>query len=383
MTTSTLPSTVKAVALRSTESSLFKYTPDNINKAQEIIESKYSVPSKLNYSIVGTIGKNEYNMIATKLSSLTATIDKMKTPGITFLLDELQKDLSNSELDALWNKACAVKPSIWSRIKSTFGSSKAEVFSVSSQHDSLFEQMKNNTGALNAKVDNLKKELYSKRSEQMVCIEILQEGFSVYLDQLTELATQYLVVSTLKERQQNYVNDYKNLNALTPAEHKELINAESVLSSLINRELVIQKSITQVPIIVEQYRVMVDSCNNALQEIDNTLDGTFNSIRSNINTLAIAMKSQQALTSQEAIADLERKSTELSQKVVGDIAKKAATLSSDNRLKEANQLEQSIKSLLKLKEDLAFSNEKQKQQYAEAAQKMDEVAKLINQELVK
>lgn len=380
--TSSISTTVLNIANLNTEASSFKYTEENITKAISLVESKYNTPSKLNYHIVGTIGKSEYDQISTKLSSLTETIDKMKTPGISYLLDELQKDISNSNLDDIWNRACAVKPSLWSRVISKFGSNKSALNSVQEQHNSLFTQLKSNTGSLNAKVHSLKTELYSKRSEQMTCVEILQQSFGVYLDQLTELGVQYLVAGTVKVKQQEYVDSFKSLDTLTPAEHKELINAESVLSSLINRELVLHNSINQVPIIVKQYEIMINSCNNALQEIDNTLDGTFNSIKSNINTLSIAMKSQQALTSNNSTQTLNDNLTKLSQRVVGDIAVKTATLSSDNRLKEANQLQESITCILRLKDDLAIANAKQKQQYQEATDKMNEVSRLINQELV-
>lgn len=103
-----------------------------------------------------------------------------------------------------------------------------------------------------------------------------------------------------------------------------------------------QKSLMQILIAVKNNDNLIKVCYNLLSEIDNTLTHSLPNIRSNIATIAVALRAERGLRENQAVQLLEDQQGTMATEVTGTLSVKAELLSGSNRKREASAMEKLV-----------------------------------------
>ena len=125
-----------------------------------------------------------------------------------------------------------------------------------------------------------------------------------------------------------------------------------MLEDIQDKRLILHKTVIQLPITAQQNKNLVGVCKNLLKEIQNTRTSSFMSIRTNLVTLGTALKTQQALLTNQSAKDLEHNSSILASEISGNLAVKGVLISSEARLKEVQTVQKLIENLERSSESL-------------------------------
>lgn len=360
-----------------------KYDQSTVDKAISIYNSRFSDPSKVTYDMVTSLGRDQFTAIKQRQSAFTETINTIQDSGVFYILQEFNKNVKSADIPRLYRQACTVKPSIISKIISFVGfNSKHKQLSVDTQRSSLFDKIKENSTGLATVVNDMERKLMSKRSELRTASGMIKEGFSAQFEQLDLLAPQHLVVSLALENQEKFLEHLDTLNKNDGAVQQKIKEALRVRDNLVNRELLLRNSIISVPTKAGEYGIMLDSITSIMTEIDNTLDFKLVSLNDSLISISIAMKSQRALSDQYQIENLSETLSEIKSFAIKELAVQSKTLSSSARLKEANDLEKQVQNVINIQNELEQLETTKKQQFQEASAKMEQVAHIIQTEII-
>ena len=318
----------------------------------EFTKKKFNNLANINYDTISTIANKEFNDLNEKLKAFTSQMDKVQTPGLFPMIDDLSKKLHDAELANIWNKAVNAKPTLWAKFLNIFDKKSANI-SLNSKYEQLTTLVTQRSSGLESKITELEKELVKQENEQRINVKMLEHAYSMYYKTFLELRQQLIFIVFLEEYYKKHLEDLAyvvNEDALVL--QNELKDAETVLEDIQDKRLILHKTIVQLPITAQQNKNLVGVCKNLLKEIQNTRTSSFMSIRTNLVTLGTALKTQQALLTNQSAKDLEHNSSILASEISGNLAVKGVLLSSESRLKEVQTVQKLIESLERSSEAL-------------------------------
>ena len=318
----------------------------------EFTKKKFNNLANINYDTISTIANKEFNDLNEKLKAFTSQMDKVQTPGLFPMIDDLSKKLHDAELANIWNKAINAKPTLWAKFLNIFDKKSANI-SLNSKYEQLTTLVTQRSSGLESKITELEKELVKQENEQRINVKMLEYAYSMYYKTFLELRQQLIFIVFLEEYYKKHLEDLSNVvNEDALVLQNELKEAETVLEDIQDKRLILHKTIVQLPITAQQNKNLVGVCKNLLKEIQNTRTSSFMSIRTNLVTLGTALKTQQALLTNQSAKDLEHNSSILASEISGNLAVKGVLLSSESRLKEVQTVQKLIENLERSSEAL-------------------------------
>ena len=318
----------------------------------EFTKKKFNNLANINYDTISTIANKEFNDLNEKLKAFTSQMDKVQTPGLFPMIDDLSKKLHDAELANIWNKAVNAKPTLWAKFLNIFDKKSANI-SLNSKYEQLTTLVTQRSSGLESKITELEKELVKQENEQRINVKMLEHAYSMYYKTFLELRQQLIFIIFLEEYYKKHLEDLSNVvNEDALVLQNELKDAETVLEDIQDKRLILHKTIVQLPITAQQNKNLVGVCKNLLKEIQNTRTSSFMSIRTNLVTLGTALKTQQALLTNQSAKDLEHNSSILASEISGNLAVKGVLLSSESRLKEVQTVQKLIENLERSSEAL-------------------------------
>ena len=318
----------------------------------EFTKKKFNNLANINYDTISTIANKEFNDLNEKLKAFTSQMDKVQTPGLFPMIDDLSKKLHDAELANIWNKAVNAKPTLWAKFLNIFDKKSANI-SLNSKYEQLTTHVTQRSSGLESKITELEKELVKQENEQRINVKMLEHAYSMYYKTFLELRQQLIFIVFLEEYYKKHLEDLSNVvNEDALVLQNELKEAETVLEDIQDKRLILHKTIVQLPITAQQNKNLVGVCKNLLKEIQNTRTSSFMSIRTNLVTLGTALKTQQALLTNQSAKDLEHNSSILASEISGNLAVKGVLLSSESRLKEVQTVQKLIENLERSSEAL-------------------------------
>ena len=318
----------------------------------EFTKKKFNNLANINYDTISIIANKEFNDLNEKLKAFTSQMDKVQTPGLFPMIDDLSKKLHDAELANIWNKAVNAKPTLWAKFLNIFDKKSANL-SLNSKYEQLTTLVTQRSSGLESKITELEKELVKQENEQRINVKMLEHAYSMYYKTFLELRQQLIFIVFLEEYYKKHLEDLSNVvNEDALVLQNELKDAETVLEDIQDKRLILHKTIVQLPITAQQNKNLVGVCKNLLKEIQNTRTSSFMSIRTNLVTLGTALKTQQALLTNQSAKDLEHNSSILASEISGNLAVKGVLLSSESRLKEVQTVQKLIENLERSSEAL-------------------------------
>ena len=318
----------------------------------EFTKKKFNSLANINYDTISIIANKEFNDLNEKLKAFTSQMDKVQTPGLFPMIDDLSKKLHDAELANIWNKAVNAKPTLWAKFLNIFDKKSANI-SLNSKYEQLTTLVTQRSSGLESKITELEKELVKQENEQRINVKMLEHAYSMYYKTFLELRQQLIFIVFLEEYYKKHLEDLSNVvNEDALVLQNELKDAETVLEDIQDKRLILHKTIVQLPITAQQNKNLVGVCKNLLKEIQNTRTSSFMSIRTNLVTLGTALKTQQALLTNQSAKDLEHNSSILASEISGNLAVKGVLLSSESRLKEVQTVQKLIENLERSSEAL-------------------------------
>ena len=318
----------------------------------EFTKKKFNNLANINYDTISTIANKEFNDLNEKLKAFTSQMDKVQTPGLFPMIDDLSKKLHDAELANIWNKAVNAKPTLWAKFLNIFDKKSANI-SLNSKYEQLTTLVTQRSSGLESKITELEKELVKQENEQRINVKMLEHAYSMYYKTFLELRQQLIFIVFLEEYYKKHLEDLSNVvNEDALVLQNELKDAQTVLEDIQDKRLILHKTVIQLPITAQQNKNLVGVCKNLLKEIQNTRTSSFMSIRTNLVTLGTALKTQQALLTNQSAKDLEHNSSILASEISGNLAVKGVLISSEARLKEVQTVQKLIENLERSSESL-------------------------------
>ena len=318
----------------------------------EFTKKKFNNLANINYDTISTIANKEFNDLNEKLKAFTSQMDKVQTPGLFPMIDDLSKKLHDAELANIWNTAVNAKPTLWAKFLNIFDKKSANI-SLNSKYEQLTTLVTQRSSGLESKITELEKELVKQENEQRINVKMLEHAYSMYYKTFLELRQQLIFIVFLEEYYKKHLEDLSNVvNEDALVLQNELKDAQTVLEDIQDKRLILHKTVIQLPITAQQNKNLVGVCKNLLKEIQNTRTSSFMSIRTNLVTLGTALKTQQALLTNQSAKDLEHNSSILASEISGNLAVKGVLISSEARLKEVKTVQKLIENLERSSESL-------------------------------
>ena len=318
----------------------------------EFTKKKFNNLANINYDTISTIANKEFNDLNEKLKAFTSQMDKVQTPGLFPMIDDLSKKLHDAELVNIWNKAVNAKPTLWAKFLNIFDKKSANI-SLNSKYEQLTTLVTQRSSGLESKITELEKELVKQENEQRINVKMLEHAYSMYYKTFLELRQQLIFIVFLEEYYKKHLEDLSNVvNEDALVLQNELKDAQTVLEDIQDKRLILHKTVIQLPITAQQNKNLVGVCKNLLKEIQNTRTSSFMSIRTNLVTLGTALKTQQALLTNQSAKDLEHNSSILASEISGNLAVKGVLISSEASLKEVQTVQKLIENLERSSESL-------------------------------
>ena len=103
---------------------------------EEFKRSNLADVNSVNYEKVSNIGKKQLVDLNNRLKEFTTKMTGFKTPGLFGMIDELSKEIKDSDYPAIWQKAVNAKPTVWARFCNLFNSTSSRE-SLNSHFDTL------------------------------------------------------------------------------------------------------------------------------------------------------------------------------------------------------------------------------------------------------
>lgn len=315
-------------------------TDEELVYVSSVFQSKkFHVMDNVNFNVVSDIGRAEFADLNTKLSAFTSKMSAVKTPGLFSLFNALQKNISDADLEGLWERSSKAKPTLMARFKGLFNPS-AEDESLNAQFRAMYEKLTASGKGLEVEINKLEKQLITQKTQQEKNIRDLEDSYNIYYHSFIQLRKQFILIVYLEQSYREQLENYKATQVSTEDLdfNKRLQDYQSTYEDIQNRRLLLHSALLKLPITVKQNEQLVLVCKNLLKEIDITVQSSFPSIRSSFASLGIALNAQQAMLGTESAKNLEQQSQKMVMKVTGDLAVKSIQLSSESRLKEAENI---------------------------------------------
>ena len=305
------------------------------------------------------------------LDGFLSRLDKNTASALFTLFGKLEEGVEDAKLPEILDKLqSAEKPgffaSLMGRVRGRRPEEVAQEFLaeigdlISGRTKTLADQMTRLEGELNGQMQKLTGELQS--------LDSLKKSYSAHFSEFTVAAG---VARALLENARSYVAaEEANANTADPVAQSQLLELKNKLQLLESRALALEGTYTRLPADQMVIQQIEQAGVATLQETATTAASRFASIKMTLLSIqgAFAVKSVQQLAGRQA--QLDRQLTELRGRALKDVAVTAATAPGDNRLQQATQIEQIIKTTAEIHDLVAAAKKTTNEKFEQARQKL-------------
>lgn len=286
---------------------------------------------------VDAIGRQEFVDLNNKLKRFTDSMQGVKTAGLFSLIDDLSKDIQETDIEGIWNKAVNAKPTLLAYILSIFDRN-AKKKSISKKLQDIGVMLGAKSGNLKDKLAQIEKDLTDQKQEQEKSVKMLEDSFEIYYNAFLQLRKQFALIVYLEFTYQSMLEQYKKDSGGSGdlVINKKLQEYERIFADIQNKRLLLHKTLLQLPLTAQQSNNLIGVCKGLIKEVDNTILVSLPSIRASLVNVSAAIQAEHAFLGNESAQKLEENLAKLSSKVSADLTVRATTLASSARLREAN-----------------------------------------------
>lgn len=286
---------------------------------------------------VDAIGRQEFVDLNNKLKRFTDSMQGVKTAGLFSLIDDLSRDIQETDIEGIWNKAVNAKPTLLAYILSIFDRN-AKKKSISKKLQDIGVMLGAKSGNLKDKLAQIEKDLTAQKLEQEKSVKMLEDSFEIYYNAFLQLRKQFALIVYLEFTYQSMLEQYKKESGGSGdlVINKKLQEYERIFADIQNKRLLLHKTLLQLPLTAQQSNNLIGVCKGLIKEVDNTILVSLPSIRASLVNVSAAIQAEHAFLGNESAQKLEENLAKLSSKVSADLTVRATTLASSARLREAN-----------------------------------------------
>lgn len=300
---------------------------------------------------IDSIGRQDFIELNAKLKKFTDSMQGVKSAGLFGLIDDLSKEIQETDIEGIWTKAVNAKPTLLAYILSIFDRN-AKKKSVGAKLNDLSVLLGAKSGSLKDKLQQIENDLVRQKKEQEGSVRMLEAAFDIYYKAFLQLRKQFALVVYLEHTYKSQLDAYKVANAGNTdlIINKKMQDYERNFADIQNKRLLLHKSLLQLPITAQQSNNLIGVCKTLIKEVDNTVIVSLPSIRASLVNVSAAIIAQKAMLGNESARLLDENLAKLSSKVSADLTVKAELLASEARLSEANAVASLVGDLKSLQE---------------------------------
>jgi hypothetical protein len=318
---------------------------------------------------VQNIGKKELENLNNSMKDFISGLNLISSEntGIYDLMTDLSKAVNPEELKDIWQKAVNAKPTILAMIIGIFNSPYKEK-NVINQVNELSKIIDRKGKSVSGKIDGIENDLIKQKEVQKDNIKQLNKTFEIYYKAVKDLRLQYIIAMYIQYDFKKNLASYKNSNQDNQSIEftKKISEYERIDSLIDNKCLLMQKSLMQILIAVKNNDNLIKVCYNLLSEIDNTITHSLPNIRSNIATIAVALRAERGLRENQAVQLLEDQQGAMATEITGALSVKAELLSGSNRKREASAMEKLVLEAERFDNEIKKAKEQKKKDIDES-----------------
>lgn len=323
--------------------------------------------------LVNNIAKEELVKLNNSLRDFTNKMGLVasESTGLFDIMGSLSKEASVDELDSIWEKAVNVKPTLMTKIIGYFNKDfpRKKEEDSKNMYTRLIESKSKSVDLAMEKKEN---ELKDQRDIQEKNINLLNDSFDLYYHAVVDLRKKYILLNYIQTNFQSSLNNFKKINQGSKDINlvKKLSEYERVSLSLESKRQLMQKTLLGILHNVQNNNSLINSSRALMTDIDNTILHSIPSIRSNIVSIAVALRVEKGLRRSNEVKMLELQQSKLATKVTGEIAIKTAELRGVDSMNNANAMASLVKEAQEIKEKIRLAQEKCKINVDSSAQIM-------------
>ena len=298
--------------------------------------------------------------------------------SIAVLMDSLSKEANTKELEGIWQNAINAKPTLLAQMIGLFNS-QYKKRSVINQVDKFSRIIDDKGQRIGNRIDNIEKDLISQQKAQKDHIRLLEGTFELYYNTFKKIREKFILINYIETNYRSQLDMFKKGDVSSIEAQKKLNQYERVLSLIENKRLLIHKSLMQIVFTVDNNDKLIKSCQNVLIDIDGILLHSLPNIKSNLITIAIALRTEKTLLENESITQFDNNQTILAKKVSSDLMVKTEELQGKKRLRDSEIMTELVAETKNLQERLKVAKENKQKDVDKATEMMNNASK----ELVK
>lgn len=327
------------------------------------VSGDFSDIDKVNDTLINSIGEKELNNLNKSLKTFIDGLELVasENKGIYDLMDDLFETVDTKEMKTIWDKAVNAKPNLLETIIGIFNSKykKKALLNKVSQSASIVEKKGKLVGA---KIDKIENDLLLQKSIQINNINKLNQTFDIYYHAVKDLRIQYILMVYIQYNYKLSLDSFikKNVDNKSIDFIKKQSEYQRVSTQIDSKCLLIQQSLMHILIAVKNNDNLIKVCHNLLFEINNTIIHSLPNIRTNVVTLAIALRAEKGLKENNSVRDLEKQQSLLTQQILGDLSVKSEELAGTNALKGAETMKELVDQAEKFQLDILSAKENKK-----------------------
>lgn len=315
-----------------------KLLPEQISVAEDML-------SRLNFSDITSgdilmMGHSAELSLTDTLDGFLSGVERAKNPKLFALFDRLQKGVEDAKLPDLLAQIQSGSIGFKARVLSWM-SKKAVVDATRSAYEATCDLVSGKTQDLMGVIKVLEKELGQALNELLSELQRFNQLKGMYRQHINDFAVVAVVAHKFLESARVEV-EKKRANVSCMLEQSKLQEMENKLQLLESRTLALEGVFSRLPadqLVIQQ----VEAAGvQTLQETATTATTRFSSIKTALIALhgALQVKGVQQLTAKQA--DLDRQLGQIRGTLMKEVVTTAANAPGDNRLQQANQLQELI-----------------------------------------
>lgn len=327
------------------------------------ISGNYNDINNIKESFVQSLGDKELKEMSNKFDDFISNMNLVasENTGLYDLMSDLSKETKAEEFKEIWEKALNAKPTLLASLIGIFNNGYKER-SVLKKVDMFSGIIERKGKLVGEKIKTTEMNLIQQSDTQKKNIQVLQDTFEVYYKAVEGLKKQYIfsmyVRYNFKLSLEKFKEDSKDSKSIEV--NKKLVDLQRLDTLIDNKCLLMQKSLQQILIAVNNNNNLIMACYSLLSEIENTITHSLPNIRSNLVTIAVALRTEKGLKENQYVQRLDEQQASLASKISGDLAVKTESLMGSNRLREASAIEKLVNDAIEIDKrvDVAKQNRK-------------------------
>jgi uncharacterized protein YaaN involved in tellurite resistance len=291
---------------------------------------------------IAALGDEAERSLHQTLDSFLSHIDRFENARLFNLFDALREDVDREDLPGLAERILHSPPSPWQRLLGLF-SRKALARAVAAAWEETRRLASGKTRTLADKVQKLEGELAQEQRRLEQEIQRLEQLKEAYRERFEEFVVATAFLKALAARAEQQVarmgaaagaTDARQQFALEEARHK--------LQALQSRALAMEATLTRLPTDQLVIRQLQNAGLATWQETTTTANARFASIKMTLLTLHGTLLTQGVQKLAEHGRSLDENLAAVRSRLLADVVSTSANMPGDNRLAQAQQLQQIV-----------------------------------------